>query len=68
MANAALDQMRDALMDLETIRDELREALDNTPENFQNTDRYIASENRAEGFDQAAADLDSAISSLSDWL
>ena len=60
--------MRDALAELETVRDDLRNALENTPENFQSGEWYAADEQCAESFDEAAADLDSAIATLDDWL
>lgn len=47
------------LCDLEEVRDEEQEYMDNMPENLQQSDRYYAAE-------EAVSNLDSAIDSLTE--
>ena len=53
---------------LERTADAEQDALDNTPENFQDTDRYYDSEKAAETLEEAASSLSDIITDLGEIL
>ena len=55
-----IGKLADCRMELETLRDEEQECLDNMPENLQGSDRYQAAED-------AISAMDDAISTIEDF-
>ena len=60
----AKDMLVDANKLLDRTADEEQDALDNTPEAFQDTDRYYDSEQAADTLSESVASLDDIIDAL----
>lgn len=60
------DELKDVKTKLEYISQKEEQMLDNIPENLQETDRYIESENAIDVLDEVVDDLESAIESLNE--
>lgn len=64
----ACAKLSDARDDIQAILDEEQEALDNTPESLQGTERYEESEEAIYALECAAETVGEAIDTLSEWL
>lgn len=71
--NTAIEYIKNASSDLVTaqeildrVTDQEQDALDNTPESFQETDRYYDSENAIEVLESAVDSLSDVVSDLND--
>lgn len=55
-----------AKSDLEEIRNDEQDAMDNMPESFWESDRYMQMEEAVDNLEQALDDLDGAIDSMNE--
>lgn len=62
----ALSMIEDAMVILESVRDEEQEAFDNLPESLQYSEKGETMEEYVDDIDSAISDLDSIISELDD--
>lgn len=61
-----VDQLSDISEELETIRDEEQEYIDNIPENLQSSERYEKAENALDNLDSAWNSIDDILDYLQD--
>ncbi len=58
------DKLEDIKGEIEMLRDEEQDYLDNMPESMQSCEKYVAGENAGTNMDDAIGSLEDAISSL----
>ncbi len=64
--NGLLEEMEDLLSDIDIVREEESEALNNIPESLMETDRYAQSEAAADNLEEAYDTLSDMKDSLED--
>jgi hypothetical protein len=60
----AIDTIRSVINDLEYIRDDEQDKMDNMPENLQMSERYEAMETAVDALENAITSLEDAVDSL----
>ena len=61
-----MEELEDLRLQIEMLRDEEQDYMDNMPENLQGGDRYANASEAVDALDAAAEELDEAISYLDD--
>lgn len=65
MVMQAAEHFESAKVILEEVRDEEQDAMDNMPENLQESDRYLMMEETVDVLEEAIEDVDELLESIS---
>lgn len=60
----AISQIQDIIIDVESIRDEEQDVMENIPENLQGSQRYCDMEEYVDSMDEVISSLEEACNSL----